>query len=167
MGVRSLFNRKTKLKLSGTKLRDGSRIRGLLSRLRKTHYFIFAGVIAFTIIQPSYLMSLFNLFNPPKVTPLHSEEVFSSRPKPIGSFTPVLYEDPEEAAKKAAVKYENVNDQGVPEGVERVRELTDMRTANTSTYLNSDGTKTLQYRPIQTQINKPSTHSTMIMAIQR
>ncbi len=112
---------------------------------RKTSYILIAGVMAFTIAQPSYMMALFNLFNPPKVAPLYSEKVAQTLPQAAGSFAPVLLDNP-----KSATEIEKQYVDGrLPSGVQRMHEITDLRTEYTSTYLNSDGTRTMEYSTIQ------------------
>ena len=123
--------------------------KSILKRLKKSPYFILVGVLIFTIVQPSYLMAIFNAFNPPKVAPLHSEKVLPAQSKSVGSFASVLIDDPDDTVKRTAERYADTDKEGLPEGVKRVRELTNLRTKNTSTYLNSDGTRTMEYSTIQ------------------
>lgn len=114
-----------------------------LRHLKKSPYFIIAGVMVFTIAQPSYLMAIFNLLNPPKVAPLHSEEVLSSQPQPIGSFAPVSLGAPQMGMEDRLTE-DNGNTVR-----QRLQELTDLRTAYTSTYQNDDGTKTMDFSTVQ------------------
>ena len=124
--------------------------------IKSTSIFAIAGVIAFTTVQPSTLMAIFNLLNPTRITtsPLHSEQASLSTPQPLGSFDPVGLDSPQMTTNELEEKYKNTDDNGVPSGVQRLNELTNLRTEYTSTYLNSDGTKTMEYTTVQQNYKK-------------
>jgi len=98
--------------------------------------FMIVGLISFMATQPAEVFALFNFSNPATaqrgdVAPLDSE-YSNSKAMPTLKDT------------GTSTSQDDAKDQS---SHERVRELTEKRSAFTKTYLNSDGTKTLEYTP--------------------
>ncbi|HEU4715352.1 MAG TPA: PA14 domain-containing protein, partial [Candidatus Saccharimonadales bacterium] len=114
------------LKLSSSRTRNYS---------RRAMLFAAAGLIGFTAIQPAEALAFFNFANPAKaqrgnVAPLGSE-----------------YNNPKASPMRESLHASLDLEKERSTTHERVKELTDKRSAFTKTYLNKDGTKTLEYTP--------------------
>jgi RHS repeat-associated protein len=98
--------------------------------------FLIVGLIGFAAVQPAEVFALFNFAHPATaqrgtVAPLKTE---ANNPKASPTLQDLA------GSSKSAKKDTSTSR-------ERVRELTDKRSAFTKTYLNKDGTKTLEYTP--------------------
>lgn len=105
------------------------------ARFQQVSLFVLVGIMAFTVSSPVYALDLFNTLNPPeikrsKVAALDSP-FNSTKAQPHQSSNDFLLSNRYNNQEKSDSK--------------PVKELVDMRTAYTKTYLNSDGTKTLDY----------------------
>lgn len=105
--------------------------------------FLLAGVIAFTATQPSHLMALFNVQNPKEVVrqnvaPLQSKNNSEDIAPSFKSVDPTLLSTTDTQQK--------IDDQRPRK---QVRELDEKRTPYTKTFLNEDGTKTLDFNTRQ------------------
>lgn len=117
------------------------------AKTHKKSYIIYRGslfvlviVMAFTASSPAYALDVFNTVNPSKVKRQNVAPFDSAKSSPIA--LPIPHD-------RSATKLDSGNS-GSSDG-ERVRlkELSDHRTAYTKTFLNSDGTRTLEYSTIQ------------------
>jgi hypothetical protein len=102
---------------------------------RRSLLLVAIGLIGFTATQPVEVLAFFNFSNPAKVQ--------------RGDVAPLLtgYNNPK-AAPMISSSHSPLDvekDQSTTH--DRVKELTDKRSAFTKTYLNKDGTKTLEYTP--------------------
>lgn len=113
--------------------------------LKRSYLVVIAGVMAVTLAQPAHVMGLFISFNPQKVAPLRSQIEVSSQPQEVGAFASVAADSPVMGTEERYLK----QDETTNVSRKKVRELTEMRTEYTSTYLNEDGTKTMEYSSIQ------------------
>lgn len=96
-----------------------------------------AAVVAFTIVNPAQTLQLFNALNPAKLQRANVAALSSPASSPVAS--PLA-----EGADNFLLDAQELHR---PKSIERkaVKELTDKRTAYTKTFLNSDGTKTMEY----------------------
>lgn len=105
--------------------------------LQRGTLFLLVGVIGFTIFQPAEVMALYTLMNPTK-----SQRQAVS---PLSTATNDVRALPKLSESGSLNELEKKPD----EPRDRVKELTEKRTAFTKTFLNSDGTKTLDYTPYE------------------
>ncbi len=96
-------------------------------------------------------MGVFNLLNPAKISPQYSNlspmdsvDAPTASPQQIGGFSQVPLDAPKMTDSEDASATQNRDGSH-----KRLREVTNLRTAYTSTYLNEDGTKTMEYSSIQ------------------
>jgi len=105
--------------------------------LQRGTLFLLVGVIGFTIFQPAEVMALYTLMNPTK----GQRQAVS----PLSTATNDVRALPKLSESGSLNELEKKPD----EPRDRVKELTEKRTAFTKTFLNSDGTKTLDYTPYE------------------
>ena len=106
------------------------------TRLQQVSLFALAGVMAFTIANPAATMQVFNALNPAAA---HRQKV-AALSSPVNSpFAAPIAQDADTFLLKSQ-EMKQVDGER-----KAVKELTDKRTAYTKTFLNSDGTKTMEY----------------------
>lgn len=98
-------------------------------------------VLAFTIVQPSSVMALFNALNPPQyqrqaVAPLPTAQLPTNAQPTLASQGNTSLTTSEQKAYNPAT-------------TQRLKEINSLRTSYTKTYQNDDGTKTLEYTPYE------------------
>ncbi|MEO7904323.1 MAG: hypothetical protein ABIR91_00855, partial [Candidatus Saccharimonadales bacterium] len=108
-------------------------------RMQQVTLFAFAGIIAFTMVNPAYAVELFRINNP-RVASRQNVAPLSSAPN-----SPIALPQKLDVNKQSISP--NMNDTKAER--KAVRELTDERTAYNKVFLNSDGTKTLEYATTQ------------------
>lgn len=127
-------------------LRLAPRPSPIKTALKKLYLIAIAGVMAFTLAQPAHVLGFFNTtLSPKNVPPLRSQKVPVNFPEGIGKFAPVSADAPEMTVDDKFTKQDEA--QNIDR--KRLRELPELRTEYTSTYLNEDGTKTLEFSTIQ------------------
>lgn len=110
----------------------------LKKRLQQGSLFALVGLIAFTITNPAYTMQVFNALNPAAIKRANVNPLSSSY---SSSLTLPQVNDMNQFLLKSQ-NLSNVTNKGARNVV---RELTNERTLHSKTFLNSDGTRTMEY----------------------
>lgn len=107
---------------------------------RRVSLFVLAGIMAFTISNPAYSLQLFNTVNPPKMSRQNVAPLDSPINSPLA--LPAVQD-----SNEFLLDAQDINKTSGERT--RVKENVNERTAHTKTYLNSDGTKTMEFSTIQ------------------